>query len=440
MQVRAIHTVVQRGFGTIECVNKGLPRSRKLLNRTLSLWIYLQQRRKLQCLIFKMLRKRQDIIQWEDSGLAPYAVKNQGNEARIYPEPEHAFRIPFQRDKDRIIHSRAFRRLEYKTQVFIASIGDNYRTRLTHTLEVAALARTVAGNLGLNTYLAESIALAHDLGHAPFGHAGQDQLALLMKNKGGFEHNKQSLRIVRYLENRYPGFPGLNLCIATLKGIMKHGGEYEESDFGSERKEEGPSLEAMITDTCDFIAYNSHDVEDGLESGLISESDLRNTQIWQENYEQVKEDFPHARATQLQRETVRRMLNAMVEDFICTTASNIEKLNIGSLGDITKARKQGFEIIAFSPKMEGRIRELKTFLTENLYKHPEVVALSEFGKEVIEALFNYYENKPFKMPPGYVERIDTEGKYRVICDYIAGMTDRYAEDIAIENGLINPFR
>jgi dGTPase len=388
-----------------------------------------------------MLKKFDQLTSEEDDKLAPYSVKNGGNHIRIYPEEDHNFRLPFQRDRDRIIHSRAFRRLEYKTQVFIASIGDNYRTRLTHTLEVSALARSVAVALGLNPYLAENIALAHDLGHAPFGHAGQDKLSEIMRGKGGFEHNKQSLRIVQHLENRYANFRGLNLCIETLIGIMKHGGDYGDSaDLLDARKISGPSLEALITDICDSIAYNNHDVEDGLESGLIQPEDLSSLKIWDYHFKKSQEKFPSTNKKLILRETVRSMMNSMVADFLETIELNLNKFSIRSREDLTESWKKGHKIVTFSDSMHAQITELKKFLTEKLYKHPEVTMLSDFGKEVIEVLFIYFEKNPKKMPESYTSRIESEGLHRVVCDYIAGMTDRYAEEIAIDLELLSPFQ
>lgn len=386
-----------------------------------------------------MLKKTQEIIQEEDSRLADYAVRNEGSDDRIHDEPGHDYRLPFQRDKDRIIHSRAFRRLEYKTQVFIASIGDNYRTRLTHTMEVAALSRTVAQNLGLNSYLSEAIALAHDLGHAPFGHAGQDILAEIMRGKGGFEHNKQSLRVVRYLENRYAGFSGLNLCRETLVGIMKHGGDYDLSDSLSDREERGPSLEAEITDLCDSIAYNNHDVEDGLESGLIVPEDLSSLSIWDENFSMAGERFKGKQPKLVIRETIRSMMNTMVVDFLETTSRRLQEQNVRSREDLSILWKNRIPRAGFSESMEKKVRELKQFLHDDLYKHPEVVQLSDFGKEIIRVLYEYFEKNPKEMPESYRNRLHQDGLPRVVCDYIAGMTDRFAEEIAIDKELIDPF-
>jgi dGTPase len=387
-----------------------------------------------------MIKKIQDIIQEENARLAPYAVVHTIPGDRIFSEKDHEFRLPLQRDKDRIIHCQAFRRLEYKTQVFIAAIGDNYRNRLTHTLEVSGITRSVALSLGLNTYLAESIALAHDLGHAPFGHAGQDILQDLMNGKGGFEHNKQSLRIVEYLENRYASFPGLNLCLETLMGIMKHGGDYQNSPHLQTRKESGPSLESMITDVCDGIAYNNHDVEDGYDSNLLTLDDLLDVPIFKSNFTIVKELFPKSDKKLLVRETIRSMLNSMTIDLITEINNRLTKENVNSREDITNSFQKGIRLVGFSPSMESSVLELKDFLKTKLYQHPMVLDLSNFGKEIIEVLFEYFSKNTNELPKSYKSRIDQDGKFRVVCDYIAGMTDRYAEEIALDKELIDPFR
>lgn len=387
-----------------------------------------------------MIKKVKDFLELEDGLLAGYAVPHRGSGERTHAEPDHEYRLPFQRDRDRIVHSRAFRRLEYKTQVFIASIGDNYRTRLTHTLEVATLARTVARSLGLNEILAETIGLAHDLGHAPFGHAGQDILAELMQSKGGFEHNKQSLRVVEYLENRYASFPGLNLCRETLRGIMKHGASYEKSSVEKrDRDVLGPSLEAQITDLCDAIAYNSHDVEDGLESGLLRPKDLTDVSIWNELHRHTLSRFPHADETLAMRETSRALLNAFVVDLMETIAKTITKYSIRTREDLTLAWQKGEKICGFSESRLLQFRELKAFLNQNLYSHPEVVELSNYGQDIISALFHFFEKHPEEMPISYRNRIADDGLHRAVCDYVAGMTDRYAEEIAIDRSLIQNF-
>lgn len=376
-----------------------------------------------------MIKRIEDLFLEEEKILAPYAIRSSMNGGRIFPEKEHELRLPFQRDRDRIIHSRAFKRLEYKTQVFINSEGDNFRTRLTHTLEVAGISRTIATTLGLNVQLAESIALAHDLGHTPFGHAGQDKLSELMKSYGGFEHNKQSLRIVRKLENRYPGFVGLNLCRETLKGIMKHGGDYEESDLNSERSDDGPSLEAMLTDVADEIAYNSHDIEDGLEKNLISPEQLKEVQIWRRNIGEAEARFRDTPLILKLRFAIRSVLNEMVVDLLKTTDSNLERHKVKDIRSLHSVWRTGIRLAVFSDSMQEDVSELKKFLTENLYRHPDVLAMSQKGQEIIEKLFHYFIGHPEIIPDSYRQRIEEEGKFRVICDYIAGMTDRYAEQL-----------
>ena len=362
----------------------------------------------------------------EDAKLSTYAVKNQETIERIYPEELHPYRLPLHRDRDRIYHSWAFKRLEYKTQVFINSEGDNFRTRLTHSLEVAGVCRTVSYALGLNSHLSEVIALAHDLGHTPFGHAGQEILNELMKPYGGFEHNKQSLRIVQKLESRYPEFPGLNLTRMTLIGLMKHGADYEASELQILRQEEGPSIEALITDISDEIAYTHHDIEDGLEQKLISEESLENIKLWKKNYDKVKLESPQATTTLLYRKTIRYMLNEVISDFIYNIDVELQKNQIHSRKDFSKIWKQGKRIIDYSKEIKGQMQELKTFLYQNLYKHPRILEKSKHGQNIIEFLFHYLMKNPNKIPQTFKLK-NNEDLPRIIADYISGMTDRYAE-------------
>ncbi|MBE7412022.1 MAG: deoxyguanosinetriphosphate triphosphohydrolase [Leptospiraceae bacterium] len=376
-----------------------------------------------------MLKEASDLIRDEDLTIAPYGVKSSYSGGRIYPEKEHIYRLPFQRDKDRIVHSRAFKRLEYKTQVFINSEGDNYRTRLTHTLEVAGISGTIATSLGLNIHLSECIALAHDLGHTPFGHAGQDILSELMKPYGGFEHNKQSLRIVQKLENRYPNFPGLNLTIKTLQGIMKHGGDYELSDVNLDRNEEGPSLESLVTDYADEIAYNSHDIEDGIEKNLISLSSLNSLDIWKRNFSTAQSSSKSKDEILIVRGCIRQILNEMTTDLLLETEKRIQKYKIFSTADLTRSWKAKEKIVSYSKNMQSDVIALKKFLLENLYKHAEVLKMTRKGQNIIEKLFFYYSKFPEKMPKSYLDKISEEGTHRIVSDYIAGMTDRYAESV-----------
>ncbi|XDD44019.1 deoxyguanosinetriphosphate triphosphohydrolase [Leptospira sp. WS60.C2] len=375
-----------------------------------------------------MKKGRNELLLEEEKILAPYAVNSRNSGGRAYPEPEHPYRLPFQRDKDRIIHSHAFKRLEYKTQVFVYSEGDHFRNRLTHTLEVAGISKTISKVLGLNEDLSESIALAHDLGHSPFGHAGQEALASLMKDKGGFEHNKQSLRVVQKLERRYPDFPGLNLCEETLLGIMKHGGGYEPSNLLEVRRAKGPSLEAMIVDTSDEITYSAHDLEDGLESGLLRLEDVKGLSIWKRIQDSLPklEQNPNAETHSISRSIGRVLLNLMVSDLIDSIHETITKQKVISRESISELYEKKIKLVQFSEEFQKEFHELKNFLFQFLYRHSEVSRMSERGKEIIHLLFKHFENHPESIPESYRNREEEDGRMRIICDYIAGMTDRYA--------------
>jgi dGTPase len=370
----------------------------------------------------------------EDSKLSEFAVKNSETEERFFPEPPHPYRLPLHRDRDRIFHSRAFKRLEYKTQVFINSEGDNFRTRLTHTLEVAGISRTVSTALGLNSNLAEVISLAHDLGHTPFGHAGQDILSDLMKESGGFEHNKQSLRIVRSLETRYPEFPGLNLCRMTLIGLLKHGSDYEKTDLYIMRQEQGPSLEALVSDISDEIAYTHHDIEDGLERNLISAENLKQCELWRKHYLESYELFSHLHDDLIIRKALRSMMNEVVTDLIETTERTLFHLNIMNRKNLGESWKRGERPVGYSKEISPQVVQLKNYLKENLYQHEKVVSKSRFGQKIIEFLFYYLLKNNSNIPDNYKKRAEQEGIHRAISDYISGMTDRYAELKAKEFG------
>jgi len=372
----------------------------------------------------------------EDSKLSEFAVKNSETEERFFPEPPHPYRLPLHRDRDRIFHSRAFKRLEYKTQVFINSEGDNFRTRLTHTLEVAGISRTVSTALGLNSNLAEVISLAHDLGHTPFGHAGQDILSNLMRESGGFEHNKQSLRIVRSLENRYPEFPGLNLCRMTLIGLLKHGSDYEKTDLYIMRQEQGPSLEALVSDISDEIAYTHHDIEDGLERNLINAENLKDCELWRKHYLESYELFSHLHDDLIIRKALRSMMNEVVTDLIETTERSLFHLNIMNRKNLGEAWKRGERPVGYSKEISPLVIQLKNYLKENLYQHEKVVNKSRFGQKIIEFLFYYLIKNNSNIPDNYKKRAEQEGIHRAISDYISGMTDRYAELKAKEFGFI----
>ncbi|TGM34261.1 deoxyguanosinetriphosphate triphosphohydrolase [Leptospira biflexa] len=385
-----------------------------------------------------MKKGRNELLNDEEKILAPYAVGSRNFGGRAYEEPEHPYRLPFQRDKDRIIHSHAFKRLEYKTQVFVYSEGDHFRNRLTHTLEVAGISKTISKVLGLNEDLSESIALAHDLGHSPFGHAGQEALAELMKDIGGFEHNKQSLRVVQKLERRYPNFPGLNLCEETLLGIMKHGGGYESSNLLEVRRTLGPSLEAMIVDASDEITYSAHDLEDGLESGLLQLEEVKGLMIWKRIDESLPSSEKNSKTEMLSisRSIGRISLNLMVSDLIESIHKILTEYSVNSRESISKLYQKKIKIVQFSEEFQKEFNELKQFLFQNLYRHSEVSRMSERGKETIYLLFKHFETHPESIPESYRNREEEDGRMRVICDYIAGMTDRYAIEKLKREGIL----
>ncbi|MCT8332769.1 deoxyguanosinetriphosphate triphosphohydrolase [Leptospira sp. 85282-16] len=382
-----------------------------------------------------MKKGRNWLLEEEEKILAPYAVSSRNPGEREYAEPDHPYRLPFQRDRDRIIHSHAFKRLEYKTQVFVYSEGDHFRNRLTHTLEVAGISKTISKVLGLNEDLSETIALAHDLGHSPFGHAGQEALSDLMRGKGGFEHNKQSLRVVQKLERRYPDFPGLNLCGETLLGIMKHGGDYEKSDLLDVRRGVGPSLEAMVVDSSDEITYSAHDLEDGLESGLLTLSDVKELKVWKRMEDSLlKTNFSDIDS--ISRSAGRVVLNLMVSDLIDSIESHLQKYSINSREDVSLAFQNQWKLVQFSEEFQIEFLELKSYLFGKLYRHPEVSRMSERGKETIHLLFKHFESHPESIPESYRNREEEEGRARIICDYIAGMTDRYAIEKLKREGIL----
>ena len=366
------------------------------------------------------------ILQDEAARLAPYALKGSETRGRRFPEPEHPFRSPFQRDRDRIIHSNAFRRLEYKTQVFVFHEGDHYRTRLTHTIEVAQISRTIARALGLNEDVSEAISLAHDLGHPPFGHTGEKSLNNLMKDSGGFEHNAHSLKIVEELERRYPGFNGLNLTWEVREGIVKHNSEHDRPGL-SEDYEMGlrPCLEAQIVDIADEIAYNNHDIDDGLSSELINIDALMEVTLWRKSFEEIKALYPGEDIKILKYQTIKKIINSQVTDLVDTIKKVIEDEGMGTITDIRQREKR---IARFSADMAEMNRELKGFLKENLYYHHRVLRMADKATRIISRLFETYMNEPRTLPPKNYLDIERIGKERAICDHIAGMTDRFALD------------
>jgi len=372
-----------------------------------------------------MLNQKQ-IKEFEDKFLAPYAMKSYNTRGRIYPETEHPYRSVYQRDRDRIIHSAAFRRLEYKTQVFVNHEGDYYRTRLTHTLEVSQIARTIASALRLNVDLTEAISLAHDLGHTPFGHSGEEALNELMAKFGGFNHNLQGLRVVDYLEDRYPDFPGLNLTWEVREGIVKHSSAF---DSGGKVKEllpnEMPTMETQVVDIADEIAYDNHDLDDGLTSGLISESDLEGLAIWKEVNKAVSRRRLKIEPSKRKYLMIRSLINLQVTDLIGETEKNITKLKLKSSSQVKKLPKK---IVFFSKDMVSLRRPLREFLINKLYQHYRVMRMSAKAKRFIKELFRVYTEKPEQLPAEMQKKILKDGAWRVVCDYIAGMTDRYALD------------
>ncbi|HET8746115.1 MAG TPA: deoxyguanosinetriphosphate triphosphohydrolase [Ramlibacter sp.] len=360
--------------------------------------------------------------------LAPYASDPEDTRGRRHPEPPPPTRTEYQRDRDRIVHSTAFRRLVYKTQVFLNHEGDLFRTRLTHSIEVAQLARSIARPLGLNEDLVEAIALAHDLGHTPFGHAGQDALNECMAAHGGFEHNLQSLRVVDRLEERYPEFDGLNLCFETREGILKHcslanAQRLEQGEPGGvgrrfiERTQ--PSLEAQLCNLADEIAYNAHDIDDGVRSGLITLEQVAEVPLFGGHCAQARADHPQLQGRRLLYEAIRRMLSAMVYDAIAATRERIDAARPASAD---AARRLG-PLVCFSEGLRAQAAELKHFLFHNLYRHPRVTETTGRAQEVVRELFALYLREPQEMQAGFAARGDTP---RAVADYIAGMTDRYA--------------
>jgi dGTPase len=358
--------------------------------------------------------------------LAHFAAYPEKTRGRRVSEQESPLRNVFQRDRDRIIHSTAFRRLEYKTQVFVNHEGDLFRTRLTHSIEVAQLTRGIARTLGLHEDLAEAIALAHDLGHTPFGHAGQDALNHCMRDYGGFEHNLQSLRVVDVLENRYASFDGLNLTFEVREGILKHCSRKNAQLLGDvgERflRGESPSLEAQVTNFADEIAYNNHDVDDGLRSGLITIQQLAGIQLFAENMAEVKALYGDIEEKRLVHETIRRMINVLVVDLCQQSKQAISALNPASIDDVRKAPAY---LVGFSQALDEKNLELKQFLRKHLYQHYRVNRMSAKARRIIEELFTAFMNNPALMPDEY-QLAAKQIQARAVADYIAGMTDRYA--------------
>ncbi|QOJ09453.1 deoxyguanosinetriphosphate triphosphohydrolase [Nitrosomonas sp. H1_AOB3] len=359
------------------------------------------------------------------SNLAPYAVSDTNSRGRRIHEELPAGRSQFQRDRDRVIHSTAFRRLEYKTQVFVNHEGDLFRTRLTHSLEVAQIGRSIARNLNLNEELVEAITLSHDLGHTPFGHAGQDALNDCMKTYGGFEHNLQSLRVVDVLEERYAAFNGLNLCFETREGILKRVPKSKAAaldELGTRFLHgHSASLEAQLANLADEIAYNNHDVDDGLRSGLITLAQLEEIEIFARHLHQVKQHYPDITGRRLIHETVRGMINTLVVDLTVQSGTRIRDASPDSPDSV----REKPVLIGFSDTIKRQQQELKRFLHKNLYKHYQVMRMSNKARHTIEKLFTAFETEPALLPYEYQQKFQEYG-HQAIADYIAGMTDRYA--------------
>lgn len=372
-----------------------------------------------------MIFTRQQLEELEDQFLAPYAVCSKDSKGRINPEDEPDFRTVFQRDRDRILHTTAFRRLEYKTQVFINYEGDYYRTRLTHTLEVAQIGRSVARALGANEDLVESICLAHDLGHPPFGHSGERLLARLMMDHGGFDHNRQSFRIVTEIENRYPDFPGLNLTWEVLEGIVKHETEYDVANARDFDPNLRGHLEAQITNAADELAYTAHDLDDGLRSGMITPDQLAGISLW----EVINESIGRRRSDALdelnRNRLIRRLIGIEITDLIQSIDRMIRRSGIRTVAEL---QELPYNVVGFSEDMHRRNRELKDFLYQHLYNHYRVVRMAVKAERIIESLFNAFIKEPAILPDHFQKSIDDIGLEATVCDYIAGMTDRFAID------------
>lgn len=367
---------------------------------------------------------RKDYEERESKMLAPYAQLSSKSLGRQYDEKECAFRACFYRDLGRIIHCTAFRLLEYKTQVFVNHEGDYYRTRLTHSLEVGQISRGVARILRLNEDLAHTIALAHDLGHSPFGHPGEVAMNDLMQSEGGFEHNYQSYRVVTRLEDRYPDFPGLNLSYEVLEGILRHTTDYDNPKEVRDFRNMGhPTLEAQIVNFADEIAYMNHDLDDGLHWGMLTADSLKEVSLWDETRREIQAAMPQATDRVKRIRTISGLINKLIDDLQAETRRRIADNNIKDIGDV---RKKGKGIVSFSGEISQKTKEVKGFLLENMYNHPQVVKMANKASKVVGDLFHAYLSNPNFLPEKFRKRFETDGSKRHICDYIAGMTDRFA--------------
>jgi dGTPase len=364
-------------------------------------------------------KTREQMEAAERSMLAAFAQHSGESRGRKYPEPSHAYRTEFQRDRARVIHSRAFRRMEYKTQVFLNGTGDHLRTRLTHSIEVASISRTIARALRLNEDLAEAIALAHDLGHAPFGHSGEEMLAECMRDHGGFDHNRQSVRTVELLERPYPDFPGLNLTFEVREGLRKHERPYS---FVTGENYHCPSLEAQVADLADEITYYSHDLDDALDFEILNPAQLEANEVWRHSYRAVVARYTDALEPDLHKLIIRDIIDREVHDLVATSAESIAESGVQSADDV---RWQSTPLIRYSDHLAEANRALRKFLYQNVYYHPRVSEVNRRACEMLRRVFGAYVADPDRLGEGAIRRIEREGLHRTVCDYVAGMTDRY---------------
>ncbi len=385
------------------------------------------------------MRTRCDIEEFEVKNLAPYAMKSRESSGRIYQEPQHDIRTCYQRDRDRVVHCAAFRKLEYKTQVFIVTEGDYYRTRLTHSIEVAQIGRTIGRSLKLNEDLIEAIALAHDLGHPPFGHAGEEALNKIMRDAklGGFNHNRHSFEIVHQYEKRYLDFDGLNLSREVLVGILKHRSLYDVPVPGAKGIREGTTVEAEVVDVADSLAYLNHDVDDGLTSGCIQEEDLMSSRLWQRALQNIRRFSPRLNRELLKNQVVKQLIDLQIKDLLQTTDQRLKKLRLKSVQQVKKY--QG-TIVGFSPTMEEERDYLQALLNKKLYHHYRVLRMTNKAKRILNDLFDVYVNDPNQLPYNIYSRdkkYSKKEKYQAICHYIASMTDHFA--LEEHKKLFNPY-
>lgn len=361
----------------------------------------------------------------EETLLAPYAMRARASRGRRHPETEHPYRTLYQRDRDRIVHSAAFRRLMYKTQVLVNDYSDHHRTRLTHTLEVAQISRTIARQLGLNEDLTEAIALAHDLGHPPFGHAGETALDACMKAHGGYEHNRHGLRLVEHLERRYPTFPGLNLTWELLESMAYHSKRRNAPEVREFLTSGQPFLEAQVVDAADSLAYDTHDLDDALSLGLITLDDVQEVEFWRQAADKLKERYGPLSDDQLQPAMVRMLIDWQVNDLLDHTRARIEQSRIRTVEDVRRASQvlvgPGGELMALKARLEE-------FLARRVYRHYRVARMTTKAQRFVSAMFHEYCRAPQQLPGKYAELARTQGAEQTVCDYLAGMTDRYAQD------------